>query len=107
MSVVFVHTELNVKTVLFQTIKFSASRISMSKTVLLQSIQFRISTQFSYIGPIDRTLSGGSTSGQNGPGSDGNEGVLRIPQSYWNNIIRSFSAILLVVSNPSTEKQSV
>ena len=27
------------------------------------------------------TLSGATTPGQNGPGSDGNEGVLRIPQS--------------------------
>ena len=31
--------------------------------------------------PIDRTLSGATTQGQNEPGSDGNEGVLRIPQS--------------------------
>ena len=31
--------------------------------------------------PIDRTLSGATTPGQSGPGSDGNEGVLRIPQS--------------------------
>ena len=28
----------------------------------------------------DRPLSNGSTSGQNGPGSDGNEGGLCIPQ---------------------------
>ena len=31
--------------------------------------------------PIDRALSGATTPGQSGPGSDGNEGVLRIPQS--------------------------
>ena len=31
--------------------------------------------------PIDRTLSGATTPSQNGPGSDGNEGVLYIPQS--------------------------
>ena len=30
--------------------------------------------------PIDRTLSGATTPGQSGPGSNGNEGVLRIPQ---------------------------
>ena len=30
---------------------------------------------------IDRALSGATTPGQSGPGSDGNEGVLRIPQS--------------------------
>ena len=37
--------------------------------------------QFNSIGPIDRTLSGATTPDQSGPGSDGNEGVLRIPQS--------------------------
>ena len=62
MSAVFVYTHLNVK-VLFQTIRFS------------------ISTQFSSIRPIDRTLSGSTNPGQCGPGSDGNEGVLHIPQS--------------------------
>ena len=35
----------------------------------------------SSICPIDRTLSGATTPGQSGPGSDGNEGVLHIPQS--------------------------
>ena len=49
------------------------------KTVLL--IQFRINTQFSSIWPIDRTLSGATTPGQSKPGTDGNEGVLRIPKS--------------------------
>ena len=33
------------------------------------------------IWPIDRNLSGGTTLGQSGPGSDDNEGVLHIPQS--------------------------
>ena len=32
------------------------------------------------IKPLDRTLSGTSISGRNGPGGDGIEGVLRIPQ---------------------------
>ena len=45
-SIVFVHTQLNVKTVLFQTIQFS------------------IGMQFSSIWPIDRTLSGATTLGQ-------------------------------------------
>ena len=64
MSIVFVHIQLNVKTVLFQL------------------IQFNISTQFSSIRPIDRTLSGAATTpGQSEPGSDGNKGVLHIPQS--------------------------
>ena len=30
---------------------------------------------------MDKALSGATTPGQSGPGSDGNEGVLRIPQS--------------------------
>ena len=53
----------------------------MSKIALFQTIQFSISTQFSSIWPIERTLSGATTPGPNGPGSDGNEGVLHIPQS--------------------------
>ena len=53
----------------------------MSKKVFFQTIQFNISTQFSSIGPIDRTLKRATSPGQSGPGSDGNEGVLRIPQS--------------------------
>ena len=36
----------------------------------------------SSICPLDRTLSGATTPGQSGPGSNGNEGLLRIPQSY-------------------------
>ena len=36
---------------------------------------------FSSIWPIDKTLSGATTPGQSGPGSDGNEGVLRLPKS--------------------------
>ena len=38
--------------------------------------------QFSSIGPIDKALLGATTPDQSGPGSDGNEGVLRIPQSF-------------------------
>ena len=53
----------------------------MSKTILFQTIQFSISTQFSSILTIDRTLSGVTTAGQSVPGSDGNKGVLRISQS--------------------------
>ena len=43
---------------------------------------FSISTQFSSIGTIDRTLLGATTPGQSGPGSDGNEGVLCITQRF-------------------------
>ena len=53
----------------------------MSEIVLFETIQFSISIQFGSIWPIDRALSGATTPGQNGPGSDGNEGVLCIPQS--------------------------
>ena len=51
------------------------------KTVLFLAIQFSINAPFSSIWPIDRTLSGATTPGQIVPESDGNEGVLRIPQS--------------------------
>ena len=53
----------------------------MSKTVLFQAIQFSINTHFSSIWLLTRTLSGATTPGQSRPGSDGNEGVLSIPQS--------------------------
>ena len=53
----------------------------MPKTVLVQTIQFSVITQFSSIWTIDRTLSGATTSGQSGPGSNRNEGVLQIPHS--------------------------
>ena len=57
------------KTFLFQAIQFS------------QTVQFSINMQFDFIWPIDRTLSDATTPGQSGPGSDGNEEVLHIPQS--------------------------
>ena len=52
----------------------------MSKTVPYKTIQFSMSKQFSSIWPIDRTLSGAISPDQSGPGSDGNEWVLCIPQ---------------------------
>ena len=61
----------------------------MSKTVIFQTIQFNISTQFSSIWPIDKTLSGATTPGQSGYGSDDNEAILRIPQIT----IRLFSVV--------------
>ena len=61
--IVFVYTQLNVKTILFQTIQFS------------------FSTQFISIRPIDSILSGAATPGQSGPVSVVNEGVLCISQS--------------------------
>ena len=59
----------------------------MSKTFLFQAIQlswmvlFSISMQFISIWPIDWTLSGVTTLSQSGPGSNGNEEILCIPQS--------------------------
>ena len=51
------------------------------KTILFQTIQFSLSTQFSSIWPIHRTLLGAATPDQSGPGRIGNEEVFRIPQS--------------------------
>ena len=47
----------------------------MSSSLLLQqSIQFRVSTQFSSIWSIDRVLSGATNPGQSEPWTDGNKG---------------------------------
>ena len=46
MSTDFVYTQLNFKTALYLTIRFSVNTVSMSKTVPFQTIQFSISTQF-------------------------------------------------------------
>ena len=54
----------------------------MLKKGLFQTIQFKISTLFSFIWPIDSTLSGATTKSQSGLGRDGNEGVIRIPQHF-------------------------
>ena len=85
-NIVFVYSLLNVKIVLFQTIKLSVSTVSMSKIVLFQMIQFSIcthfnvktvlfqvikfciNTQFIALRPIDRTTSGATTPGQSEPG---------------------------------------
>ena len=80
-SIVFVYTLLNVKTILFRTIQFCMSTQFKCQTVLFQAIRLSISTQFSSIWPIDRALSDVITPGQSGPGSDGNEVILRISQS--------------------------
>ena len=44
---VFVHTQSNVKTVQFQSNQFSVTKVSLSKTVLFQTIPFSINTQLS------------------------------------------------------------
>ena len=55
---------------------------SVSMQFKCQSIQFSVRRLFSSIWPIDRALSGATTPGQHGLGSDGNEGVLSIPEIY-------------------------
>ena len=97
MSIVFVHTQLNVKTVLFQTIQFSISTVSMPKTVLFQTVQFNISTQFSSTWPIEQWQ------GRSTP-------LFPKILYYWNLTIRLFSVILrtkIGESYPSAEMQSV
>ena len=69
------------KPVPFQTIQFNILTQFTWKTVLFRVIQFSISTKFSSIWRIYRNLSGDTTVGQIESGSDGIEGVLRIPQS--------------------------
>ena len=59
---VFVYTQLNVKTV-----HFKESSLAW--------------IQFSAIWPIDRTLSVATAPGQSGPVSDSNEGILYIAQN--------------------------
>ena len=64
--------------------------------LVFQTIQFSISLQFSSIWPIDRTLSGATTPGQSGHGSDGNEGMSYIPQ--WDiNLLGLFNAISILL----------
>ena len=84
------------KILLFQVIQFI-------QTVLIQTIQFSIDTLFSSIEPIDRALSCVTIPGQSAHGSNGNEGVLCIPQSS-SLTISLFSVIsgtLVVFSSPS------
>ena len=49
------------------------------QTVLIKIIQVRL---FCFMSPIDRTLSGATPPGQSGPGNDGNEKILPIPQTF-------------------------
>ena len=65
----------------FKQFSFALVRSLNIKSVRFQVTQFSISTLFRSIWATDRTLSGATTPGQSGPGCDGNEGELRIPQS--------------------------
>ena len=126
----FVYTQLNVETVLFQTILLTMSTVSISKTVqfqtiqnstiskqyyfktvLFQAIRFSISIHFSFLQLIGRSLSSATTPGQSGPESDGNEGVFRIPQSFsitgasLSDCLVSYLGFSLEEYYPSAEKQ--
>ena len=79
----------------------------MLKTIQFQIIQFSISTLFSSIWPIDRTLSGATTPGQSEPVCNGNKEVLRIPQSSPSDCLVSYPEYSLRGSYPSAEMQSV
>ena len=68
------------KSSLKHSIRFCGIVFSKFKTQFY-CISFCISSKFNSIWPIGRTLSGATIPGQSGPGSDGNEEVLRIPQS--------------------------
>ena len=63
--------------------------------MLFQKIHFIMSTQFSFICLIDKTLPGATNLGQSGPGSHGNEGVLCIPPKllyYWTSPSNCFTS---------------
>ena len=77
---------LSKQTVLFQTIQFDISTVSIYtklniKTVLFQTIQFCRGTPFSSIWNIDRSPSSATTPSPSEPESDVNEGLLCIPKS--------------------------
>ena len=76
-------------------------------------MQFSVSIQFSSIWPIDWTLLGATTPAQGRPGNDGNEGVLRIPQSSGISVATPSDCLLSYPghsfgkSYPSAELQSL
>ena len=78
-----------------------------------QTIQFSISMPLVLFNPKIGPLSGGTNQGQSGPRSDGNEGVLNIPQSSCitvtspSDCLVSYPGHSLEESYPSAEKQSV
>ena len=71
--------------------------------------QFKCQTVL--IWPLDKTLSGATTLGLSGPGSDGYEEVLHIPQSSKTGAspsdgFTSYPGFLLGESSPSAERKS-
>ena len=113
---IFKWSKVLIQAVLIQAIQFKCLKVQFKcrKTVLFQAIEFSISTQLISIQPIDRDLSGNTTPGQSGSRRDGNEEVLRIPQSP--SITGTSPSDCLVHTQdtrcgggayPSAEKQSV
>ena len=81
-----VYTQSNDQIFLFQTIPFGLSTVFCLLAIKykkrdFQTYQLSVITQFNSTWAIDRTLSGATTAGYGGPGSDGYEWVLRIVQS--------------------------
>ena len=70
--------------------------------LLFQIIHFSFRTRFISTWPIDKTLSDTTTPSQSEPGSDSNEGVLRIPQSF--SITRTSPSDCLVSSGHSLDE---
>ena len=87
--------------------------IQFSQIFLIQTIQFSISLHFSSIRLVYRAQSGTTTPGKSGPASDGNEGMLRIPQSSSiteaspSDCLASYLGYSLGESYPSAEVPSV
>ena len=81
MNISYLQTQLNIKTVLFQTIQFSVSNFFMHSIKVKKFLS-------------DTTLLGPTTLSQSGPMSDGNKGILRIPQS--SSITRASSSGCLI-----------
>ena len=92
----FFYTQINIKTVLLQTIQFSIQKLFISSNLVCRNTQFKyqnspiqtlpskpihfsIVTQFCFIWPYDRTLSGATTEGRNEPGSERYSVFLKAP----------------------------
>ena len=86
-------TQLNAQIFLTEIIQFNISHL------LVLSLNGK-----SVIWPIDRTLSGATTPGQSGPGSDGNEEILCIPPK---SSITGVSPLDCLVSYPGHPLESV
>ena len=65
----------------FKQFSLPLVRCLNAKTILFQAIQFSIKYAVYFYLTLDRTLSGAIAPGQSEPGSNGTEGVHRIPQS--------------------------